>query len=185
MLPGNPTSLVEMAYAFAAEHHGAVGQKRKYTGEPYIAHPIAVAGIVASVAHTEEMLAAALLHDTVEDTNATLEQIEEMFGAGVSALVGWLTDVSKPEDGNRATRKALDREHTACAPAAAQTIKLADLIDNTRSIVAHDPAFAKTYLAEKALLLDVLSKGDASLMARARNDLERALQTLDLHEAKQ
>jgi hypothetical protein len=55
------------------------------------------------------------------------------------------------------------------APAAAQTVKLADLIANSRSIMAHDPAFAKIYLEEKRMLLEVLTRGDATLMARARS----------------
>jgi (p)ppGpp synthase/HD superfamily hydrolase len=90
------------------------------------------------------------------------------FGPEVAALVGWLTDVSKPEDGNRAHRKAMDREHSAAAPAEAQTVKLADLISNSKSIVTHDPAFARTYLEEKRLMLEVMTKGDPSLMAEAR-----------------
>jgi hypothetical protein len=89
------------------------------------------------------------------------------FGADIAALVGWLTDVSKPEDGNRAHRKAMDREHTAAAPAEAQTIKLADLISNSKSIMEHDPAFAKTYLEEKRLLLAVMTKGDRDLHTMA------------------
>ena len=90
------------------------------------------------------------------------------FGTDIATLVGWLTDVSKPEDGNRAVRKAIDREHTAAAPAEAQTIKLADLISNTKSIMAHDPTFAKVYLEEKRLLLAVMTRGDTGLMAEAR-----------------
>ena len=97
----------------------------------------------------------------------TLTDIHMNFGPEVAGLVSWLTDVSKPEDGNRAVRKAIDREHTASAPAEAQTIKLADFISNSRSIVAHDPAFAKTYLEEKRMALAVMTKGDAGLHARA------------------
>jgi (p)ppGpp synthase/HD superfamily hydrolase len=159
---------VERARVFATAAHAAVGQVRKYTFEPYIVHPIEVASIVATVPHTDEMLAAAYLHDVVEDTGVTIEIIHAEFGAEVAELVGWLTDVSRPEDGNRAVRKAIDREHIAMAPAGAQTVKLADLIANTRSIVAHDPAFAKIYLAEKRMLLEVLTRGDAALMAEAR-----------------
>jgi (p)ppGpp synthase/HD superfamily hydrolase len=114
------------------------------------------------------MLAAAWLHDVVEDTGVTLEVIRAEFGAEVAELVGWLTDVSRPEQGNRATRKAIDRAHSAMAPAAAQTIKLADLISNTHSIVEHDEKFAKTYLEEKRLLLAVMNKGNPVLMAEAR-----------------
>jgi (p)ppGpp synthase/HD superfamily hydrolase len=161
-------TMVERARVFATAAHAAVGQVRKYTFEPYIVHPAEVASIVATVPHTDEMLAAAYLHDTVEDTGVSIVDIQVEFGNEVASLVGWLTDVSKPEDGNRAVRKAIDREHTAQAPAAAQTVKLADLIANSRSIMAHDPAFAKTYLAEKRMLLEVLTRGDATLMAHAR-----------------
>lgn len=164
--------MYEKALVFATTAHAAVGQQRKYTGEPYIVHPIAVAEIVKSVPHTPEMIAAALLHDVVEDTLVTIEEIEAQFGAKVAELVGWLTDVSKPEDGNRAKRKAMDRDHIAKAPPEAKTIKLADLIDNTASIKARDPDFWRVYKREKAALLNVLQEGDKSLLERAALQLE-------------
>jgi hypothetical protein len=61
----------------------------------------------------------------------------------------------------------MDRAHTAEAPAEAQTIKLADLISNSKSIMEHDPAFAKTYLEEKRMMLAVMTKGDRGLHAQA------------------
>jgi (p)ppGpp synthase/HD superfamily hydrolase len=161
-------TMVERARVFATAAHAAVGQVRKYTFEPYIVHPAEVAKIVRDAGGSEAMVAAAWLHDTVEDTGVTIETIRAEFGVEVAELVGWLTDVSRPEHGNRAHRKALDRAHSAAAPAEAQTVKLADLIANTRSIMAHDEAFAKTYLEEKRLLLAVMTKGDARLMAEAR-----------------
>ena len=164
-------TLVERARVFATAAHAACGQLRKYTYEPYIVHPAEVVSIVSTVPHTEAMLAAAWLHDVVEDTGVTLETVRAEFGEEVADLVGWLTDVSRPEQGNRATRKAIDRAHTAMAPAAAQTVKLADLISNTRSIMEHDETFARTYLAEKKLLLEVMTKGDATLMALARRHI--------------
>ncbi|MBN8901419.1 MAG: hypothetical protein BGO51_10435 [Rhodospirillales bacterium 69-11] len=157
--------MIDRALAFATRAHA--GQIRRYTGEPYVAHCISVAEIVRSVPHTPEMIAAALLHDTVEDTPVTLDEIAREFGPIVAALVYELTDVSKPEDGNRAARKAIDREHTAKASPDAKTIKLADLIDNTKSIVAHDPAFARVYLPEKRQLLKVLQEGDRTLWEQA------------------
>ena len=160
-------TLEERAKQFATKAHGDIDHRRKYTSEPYINHPSEVVEIVRSVPHTEAMLAAAWLHDVVEDTPATIEKVHSEFGAEVAALVGFLTDVSKPEDGNRKARKAIDREHTALAPPDAKTVKLADLISNTRSIVEHDPHFAKGYLAEKRLLLEVLKEGDASLWRQA------------------
>jgi (p)ppGpp synthase/HD superfamily hydrolase len=161
-------NLVQKASVFATAAHAAVGQVRKYTGEPYIVHPAEVVSIVESVPHTEAMLAASWLHDVVEDTKVTRDIILNEFGLVVATLVDWLTDVSRPEDGNRERRKELDRLHIANAPDEAQTIKLADLISNTRSITAHDPNFAKVYLNEKRLLLEVLTRGDASLFAQAR-----------------
>jgi hypothetical protein len=96
---------------------------------------------VAEVTDDAEMIAAAWLHDTVEDTPATFGDIEREFGAEVRALVADLTDVSKPSDGNRAVRKAIDRHHTAQASVRAKTVKLADLIDNCRDICEHDASF--------------------------------------------
>lgn len=160
--------IVEKARVFATAAHAAVAQLRKYTNEPYIVHPAEVVSIVSMTEGvTAEMLAAAWLHDVVEDTGVTIETIRSIFGEEIAELVGWLTDVSRPEQGNRATRKAIDRAHTAMASAEAQTIKLADLISNCTSIVEHDADFAKTYLEEKRLLLEVLTKGNKELWVRA------------------
>jgi (p)ppGpp synthase/HD superfamily hydrolase len=158
-------NLVDAARYFCIAAHSATGQVRKYTGEPYFEHPMQVAQIlkVHVPTVTDEMLAAAFLHDVVEDTEVPLSLIVTMFGPIVGAYVEQLTDVSRPEDGNRARRKAIDREHTAKASPEAKTIKLADLISNTRSIVARDPDFAVTYLAEKRQLLQVLTEGDPVL----------------------
>lgn len=158
--------LVRRADAFAERHFRAIDKRRKYTGEPYMVHPREVAAIVRSVPHTKEMLAAALLHDTVEDTDVELSEIRDSFGPEVAWLVYWLTD---PEvEGNRARRKRAAIEQLAVAPADAQTIKLADLISNSRSILERDPEFAKVYMPEKAALLTVLTSGDKTLLAEAR-----------------
>lgn len=160
------SSRVNRAFNFARDKHE--GQKRKYTGDPYIVHPCEVAKIVSSVPHTAEMLCAALLHDVCEDCGVSFDTIDKEFGLIVGSYVEMLTDVSKPEDGNRATRKEIDRQHTAQASPQAKTIKLADLISNSQSIVKHDKEFAKVYIKEKELLLEVLKEGDATLYARAQ-----------------
>ena len=165
--------LVHRARIFATKAHGAIGQKRMYTDEPYINHPAAVVGIVERYGHTPEMLAAAWLHDVVEDTPVTLDEIHLRFGPEVARLVNWLTDIDKPEDGNRAKRMALNRARWSRAPSDAQTIKVADLIHNTESICEHDPKFAKVYLPEKAALLEVLTKANPRIVAFARDQLER------------
>ena len=117
------------------------------------------------------MVAAAFLHDVVEDTGVTIELVRAEFGEEVADLVGWLTDISRPTDGNRETRKAIDRAHSAKAPAAAQTIKLADVIDNSATIEAHDPDFARVFRHEKRRLLEVMTAGDPTLMKRALEGL--------------
>lgn len=165
-------TLEDRARVFATAAHAAVGQLRKYTHEPYIVHPAEVVSTLKTVPHTEAMVAAAWLHDVVEDTGVTLELVRAEFGDEVATLVGWLTDVSRPDHGNRAARKAVDRAHTAAAPAEAQTVKLCDLLSNTRSIMEHDEKFARTYLEEKRLLLEVMTKGDATLRARAQSIVE-------------
>lgn len=171
-------TLIEKARAFATAAHAAVQQVRKYTGEPYINHPIEVAQIVGSVGGSDEQIAAALLHDVVEDTGVTIELIYKEFGQKVGDYVMWLTDVSKPEDGNRKVRKALDREHTAASPPEVKTVKLADLISNSKSILEHDRNFARVYLREKQELMAVLTEGDPTLYAQAQKLLEEGFVSL-------
>jgi (p)ppGpp synthase/HD superfamily hydrolase len=161
--------VVRKAQVYAMAAHASVKQLRKYTNEPYIVHPAEVAKIVAGVpGSTPDMVAAAWLHDVVEDTGCTFTDIHMAFGIDIAGMVSWLTDVSKPEDGNRAHRKAIDLAHTAQAPAHVKTIKLADIISNCKSIMEHDPNFAKVYLEEKRAQLEVLTEGDPGLLARAR-----------------
>lgn len=161
------SDLAFAAMKFAREKHK--DQVRKYTGNPYADHLAEVAGITASVLDDEYdppmMIAVAWLHDCVEDQGVTPVQLSELFGWQVARGVMMLSDL---ETGNRAERKAASRVRLAAAPAWAQTIKCADLISNTSSIVKHDPKFAVTYLEEKRLLLDVLSEADPRLLAMAR-----------------
>ena len=159
-----PKSLKALPYAQKA--HGE--QKRKYTGEPYYHHCVEVALAVAQTpGATDESVAAALLHDTLEDTEVTYAMLLEEFGVTVAKLVRQVTDVSKPEDGNRAQRKKKDADHLRRASPQGKTIKLADLISNTRSIAKHDPSFAVVYMEEKRLLLPHLRGGDAGLHKQA------------------
>lgn len=167
-------ALVVKAIKFATEAHEAVNQMRKYTQEPYIVHPLEVLDILLEFASGEvsvEMAAASVLHDVVEDTQVTLDEIEAEFGATVAQLVSDLTDVSKPSDGPRRVRKALDLAHTAAADARSKTIKLADLISNLRSIVQHDRGFAVVYLKEKERILEVCKNADQGLLKRAYQEL--------------
>lgn len=156
------------AHAAAVQKDGSRGQLRKYTGEPYIVHPLAVAGLVASIPGvTIEMVAAALLHDVCEDCGVTREEIAERFGEVVASLVDALSDMQTPADGNRTERAARTREKLAAADWRVQSIKLADVVSNLLSVVALDPKFAATYVPEKEALIARLNKGDAGLRAIA------------------
>lgn len=162
-------SIAYDAMMFAREVHK--DQRRKYTNNPYVDHLAEVAGIVAALGwphgeiHPSTMTAVAWLHDCVEDQSVTQEHITEAFGNVVAWGVMLLSDL---EQGNRAERKAASRARLANAPGWVQTIKCADLISNTSSIVMHDPKFAAVYLEEKRLLLDVLTKADPRLLELAR-----------------
>jgi guanosine-3',5'-bis(diphosphate) 3'-pyrophosphohydrolase len=157
------------AMLFAQEKHK--NQQRKYTENPYFDHLAEVAGITSTLyGHDVNVLCIAWLHDTVEDTETTLQEIEAQFNSIIAMGVGFLSDI---EEGNRETRKRLSRERLMHAPSHVQTIKVADLISNTSSIVKHDPDFARVYLEEKRLLLDVLTKAHPALLEIARNQAQR------------
>lgn len=163
-------SLIERARIFCIAAHEAVGQRRKYSDEPYWHHPLHVIELLkkhATQPVTEEMLAAAALHDVVEDTHVSLETIRDLFGNSVYHLVENLTDISRPEDGNRRIRKAKDLDHTRQASQEAKTVKCADLISNASSIVDNDPGFAVVWLREKEALLEVLADADPGVYSEA------------------
>lgn len=158
---------VLMAAEFATRAHGA--QVRKYTNEPYMVHPFSVAQTVRRAGGHEDMVIAAILHDVVEDCpKVKPTEIEDLFGRPVLALVMEVTKVSHGSNASRPARVALDNAHYARASRDGQTIKLADLIDNTRTIVYHDNGFAKVYMAEKRDLLAIMNKGTPVLYSEAK-----------------
>lgn len=139
-------------------------QKRKYTDAPYADHLAEVAGIVATVDSSWKSIATAWLHDCIEDQNVSTHHLETLFGPTILEGIILLSDL---EVGNRASRKQQSCDRLAQAPGWVQTIKCADLISNTTSIVQRDPAFAVTYLREKRDLLQVLTKAHPDLRAMA------------------
>ena len=154
-------------------------QRRKYEDAPYVVHCERVARIVAEYTNDDNVIAAAMMHDVLEDTDVTAEEMRRVFGDKITDLVLEVTDVSRPSDGKRAVRKERDKEHLARSSAGGATIKLADLIDNCTSIAAHDKGFAPVYLREADALLTVLKHGDKRLWERARNTLAAATKQLD------
>lgn len=154
----------DTAVTFATNKHE--GQVRKYTGEPYINHCLEVADILRTFnARREIVLMAAVLHDTVEDTETTFQEIRQNFGDEVTNLVFFLTNVVEQPQGNRDTRFMLNVNHI-CGTNDIRSllIKCADLISNTRTIVERDPGFAKLYLQEKRVLLAAMKKRHKSIV---------------------
>jgi (p)ppGpp synthase/HD superfamily hydrolase len=150
---------VDAALSYACRAHQ--NQVRKYTGEPYITHCVAVAQRVADLGGGVETVMAAVLHDTIEDTATTYQDIKSRFWVSVANLVWELSDVSRPGDGNRAYRKMLDTLWLQRASFDAKFIKLADLLDNGQSILENDQKFWKVYRQEMLAKLPVLAYPDA------------------------
>ncbi|HLW53102.1 MAG TPA: HD domain-containing protein [Candidatus Angelobacter sp.] len=126
------------AASFAAEKHAA--QRRKgHAGEPYINHLIEVAALITSSGEAldTELVMAGFLHDTIEDTGVTAQELEQRFGKDVTALVVEATDdKSLPKQ----TRKNLQIETAPHKSPRAQVLKLADKISNLRSLLSSPPA---------------------------------------------
>ena len=176
----NLNSTYDKVLAFATEAHS--GQKRKYSNEDYITHPIAVAKIVEEHGGDIEMILAALLHDVIEDTDVTDIELlsflhDNMFSitaAKVFDCVIGLTDIYTSDNfpsWNRAKRKGLEAIRLGSTGHRVQTIKCADLFHNTLSITSHDPKFAKVYLAEKKVMLDLMTDGLPELRDKCINQL--------------
>lgn len=165
----------EEAFAFAEEAHE--GQQRRYKNEPYIEHPKRVAKIVKTVPHTPQMVCAAYLHDVVEDTPVSLQDIENKFGKTVAKLVEELTDEYEKEKYphlNRKKRKQKETQRQTTISNEAKTIKLADVIDNTPDIFENDPGFARRYILEMEALTEALVGGAFPLLMRACYEVQRA-----------
>ncbi|GAA1801252.1 MULTISPECIES: bifunctional (p)ppGpp synthetase/guanosine-3',5'-bis(diphosphate) 3'-pyrophosphohydrolase [Brevibacterium] len=129
--PKADIDLVVRAYTVAEEAHR--GQTRK-SGDPYITHPVAVATILAEIGMLPVTLAAALLHDTVEDTDYSLEQLTESFGPEVAAMVDGVTKLDKLTYGQAAQSETVRKMIVAMAKdIRVLVIKLADRLHNART----------------------------------------------------
>lgn len=164
--------LIIRAREFARERH--IAQARRYTGEPYFVHLEEVAGLVERARMSAEAIAAALLHDVVEDQGVDVASLMVKFGQPVGMMVRDLTDTPAGVGLNRAQRKAVDLNRLAKASAETQGIKCADLISNTSTIVKHDPGFARRYLPEKRAIIEVLTRAPAPLREQAWASLRAA-----------
>ena len=136
--PDEELALLFKALAFAAHKHR--DQRRKDAeASPYINHPIALAEVLTGEGGVTDsaVLAAALLHDTIEDTATTLEELREHFGARIAGMVAEVTD---DKDLPKVERKRLQIEHAAGISPGAKLVKLADKICNLRDVAGRPPA---------------------------------------------
>lgn len=167
--------LIAKAKQFAIEAHSSINHRRKYTDEPYHVHLEKVAYLVSLVCEDENAIAAAWLHDVLEDVAPINEQfnskrIRDEFGEKILKFVEQLTDSTKEEGVNRATRKKIDRARLCLSSHQVKTIKLADIIDNALSIVEHDKHFSVAFMREIEALLPNLKEGN-SMLYKIANEL--------------
>jgi (p)ppGpp synthase/HD superfamily hydrolase len=165
-------SVLEKIRDYADRAHGT--QMRKYTPERYIVHPVRVMETCRQYDSKLSVLAAALLHDVLEDTPVGRNEMSDFLHTLMShedadktlLLVEEMTDVYVKTDypqWNRKTRKEKELERIIGTSPEAQTIKYADILDNSKEISSHDPGFARRYLSECLAILKKADKGNKDL----------------------
>lgn len=179
--------MLEIVKEYATKAHG--NQQRKFSPEPFIQHPVRVMEVCRRYTGKQPVLAAALLHDVLEDTPVTQQELHQ-FLLGVMAeeeasettlLVVELTDVftkAAHPQWNRKQRKKKEAERIRTTSGDSQTVKYADIIDNCREIVNQDPDFAGVFLRECRDLLRVIQKGEQALYREAVETVHAGLQQL-------
>jgi (p)ppGpp synthase/HD superfamily hydrolase len=135
------------AIKFAADAHA--GQVRKFTGLPYITHPLAVAELVRTYGGSEAQVIAAILHDVVEDCDVGIDEIIDTFGLHVAVIVHDCTNDLEQ-----------DVDFWRRAPALSQLVKLADIVDNTNDVRDLDPEYAAIYLPKKRRIVMAMTRKD-------------------------
>jgi hypothetical protein len=165
--------LIRSARSFAASHSQRITISREPGLQTASSHLKSVAQIVASVSQDEKAIAAAWLHDIVEDTGVTIGDIEREFGVEVAKLVGEVSVFNEPVEGNQMGSAEFVTRHFAHASAEAKTIKLADLIDTCNDLYKCHPAALRAYAAQANELAAAFEGGDASLLERLARDLKK------------
>lgn len=177
--------ILEKVRDFADKAHGE--QKRKFSKERYISHPIRVMKMVREYKPDLPIMSAALLHDVLEDTPTGTSELKEFLLSVMEAgkasdtlhLVEELTDIyikANYPTLNRRTRRSMEAERMASVSPNAQTIKYADIIDNVTDIVRYNTDFAFVYLRESRMMLDKMTKGDLQLYQRALKTIDDCMQ---------
>jgi (p)ppGpp synthase/HD superfamily hydrolase len=173
--------MTRKARALQMARKAHAGETRDWNGQPYVCHPIRVAARVEVMGGSEDMVIAALLHDTLEDTKLPPEAILQAFGPKVLAFVRELTNPSNGSNLPRATRKAMDRDHLRSVSPEARLIKLLDREGNLLEMAGCGAprATRKRYRQESELLFDALR----GTHPEAEAALARAIRTLAATES--
>jgi guanosine-3',5'-bis(diphosphate) 3'-pyrophosphohydrolase len=182
--------ILEKIAVFADDAHG--DQVRKYADERYIQHPLRVMKTCQDRGYPLPVLAAAILHDVLEDTDKSREEIKEFLLTVMEetatdhtlALVIELTDVYTKANYprlNRRKRKAKEINRLGMASAEAQTIKYADIIDNAIGIAGNDPDFGPVFLKECEALLNKMQNGEPVLHDAAKAVIKKEMEELKCH----
>src|SRR5689334_6274482 len=148
--PNTNEALLNRAYVYAMKAHG---EQRRASGDPYFSHPIEVAAILTDLKLDDETIAAALLHDTIEDTEATRSEIDGLFGHDIGRLVEGLTKLKKLDLVTKEAKQAENLRKLLLAIAddvRVLLIKLADRLHNMRTL-QHMPPEARRRAAEETL----------------------------------
>lgn len=165
--------MYNQAIIFAAEAHA--GQVRKYTGEPYVLHPIEVAEILRRHDRPASEIVGGVLHDVVEDTNRTLKQVKFHFGTVVGDLVNGVTNVAEDKSVPRVDRFWQNVAHLAEQSEGSHNIKCADIISNLKNFPRNDETKLVSYSVEKVIVLDHLYLADSNLIFEAKEIISKGL----------
>lgn len=170
---------IKRAHSFALERHS--GQYRKFTNEPYIRHPEQVVCILAMYLGDVDLLTAAMLHDVVEDTHTTIQEVYSVFGDRVGNLVEELTTDSRQK--RLLGKKIYMVNHINSLSEDAFTIKIADRLHNVMGLLHPKMSsdFIKWYMTETKYILDNLDRDDYSLIQNKLLDiLEFMVEYIDI-----
>lgn len=165
-------SVLDQVKQFADKAHGV--QMRRYSPDRYIVHPERVMNTVRNYNNEVSVLSAALLHDVLEDTATTREEMLSFLKTVMAPheaqrtlmIVEELTDIYTKNEyphWNRRKRRTKEAERLGNASKEAQTVKYADIIDNCPEIVREDPDFAERYISECTKIVQLMTKGDTAL----------------------
>ena len=135
--PNTDEALLNRAYVYAMKAHG---EQKRASGDPYFSHPLEVAAILTDLKLDDATIAAALLHDTIEDTAATRAEIDKVFGPDIGALVDGLTKLKKLDLVTKEAKQAENLRKLLLAIAddvRVLLVKLADRLHNMRTLAFH------------------------------------------------